>query len=86
VLPYDRITLLVKSFIQGIKGHSVHTNVEEMRNICVMCRELYNIESIVFEQRLVADEDFCPRCWLDIMSMAYDDDLENDFSRIRISA
>jgi hypothetical protein len=51
-----------------------------------MCRELYSIESIVFEQRLVADEDFCSRCWLDIIGMAYDDDLENDFSRIRTSA
>lgn len=49
-----------------------------------MCRELYKIDDMGFEQRLIADEDFCPRCWSDIMNMAYDNDIGNDFSKIRI--
>lgn len=55
-----------------------------MKNFCVMCRELYRIEDIVFEQRLIADEDFCPRCWKTIMTTTYDNDLDNDFSKISI--
>jgi hypothetical protein len=80
----NQIGFEVKPFIEGIKGHSVHINPERMKNICVMCREMYMVEDTVFEQRLIADEDFCRRCWGDIMNSTYDNDLENDFSKIRI--
>ena len=62
----------------------MHNDTEPMKNLCVMCRELYRIEDIVFEQRLIADEDFCPKCWNGIMNATYDNDLENDFSKIRL--
>ena len=62
----------------------MHNDLEPMKNICVMCRDLYETAAVVFEQRLIADEDFCPRCWYDIMNSTYDNDLENDFSKIRI--
>jgi hypothetical protein len=78
------ITFHAKSFIERINGQSVHSNTEPMKNFCVMCRELYGIDEIVFEQRLIADEDFCPRCWNTIMNTTYDNDLENDFSKIVI--
>gem|GEM_PF-1516774 len=76
------VTFLVKSFIERIKGHNVHNIIEPMKNICVMCRELYKTDDVEFEQRLIADEDFCARCWNDIMNTTYDNDLGNDFSKI----
>lgn len=79
------VTFLAKSFIQGIKGHTVHSITDDpMKNICVMCKDLYHVETVTFEQRLVADEHFCPRCWSDIMNTTYDNDLQNDFSKIRM--
>jgi hypothetical protein len=78
------ITFHVKSFIEGIKGQSVHSTTDPMKNLCAMCRGMYRIEEIVFEQRLIADEDFCPRCWNNIMTATYDNDLDNDFSRITL--
>lgn len=62
----------------------MYIDPERMKNICVMCREVYKVEDVVFEQRLIADEEFCPRCWNEIMNSAYDNDLENDFSKIKI--
>ena len=79
-----RIRFGGKPFIERIKGHSVHINPERMKNICLMCREMYAVEDTVFEQRLIADEEFCRRCWSEIMNSTYDNDLENDFSKIRI--
>jgi len=32
-------------------------------HICVMCKEIYDIKDITYEQRIVADKDFCPICW-----------------------
>ncbi len=32
-------------------------------NICVMCKEAYDIKDITYEQRMIADKDFCPICW-----------------------
>jgi len=62
----------------------VHNITDPMKNICVMCRELYKTDDVEFEQRLIADEDFCARCWNHIMNTTYDNDLGNDFSKIRI--
>jgi hypothetical protein len=73
------------SLIQAIKGQIVHNRSEPMKNICVMCRHLYNTATASFEQRLVADEDFCLQCWNDIINRAYDNDFDNDFSSTRFS-
>lgn len=62
----------------------MHNETEPMKNICVLCRELYSTGDIAFEQRLIADEDFCPKCWAEIMTATYDTDMQNDFSKIRI--
>jgi hypothetical protein len=59
--------------------------METMKNICVMCRDLYDAGEVTFEQRLVADEEFCQHCWSDIMTRTYDGELENDFSKLLIS-
>lgn len=32
-------------------------------NICVFCNEAYELKNINYEQRMVADTDFCPTCW-----------------------
>lgn len=32
-------------------------------NICVFCNEAYELKDINYEQRMVADTDFCPTCW-----------------------
>ena len=32
-------------------------------NICVMCKKTYDIKYITYEQRMIADKDFCPICW-----------------------
>ena len=64
----------------------MHIGTEVMKRKCVMCGESYVIEDVSFEQRLVADVDFCPRCWNGIMTTTYDNDLENDFSKLRIPA
>lgn len=53
-----------------------------MKNICAMCRDVYDTSAVSFEQRLVADEDFCPQCWIDIIDRAYDNDSGNDFSEM----
>ena len=74
----------MKSLIERINVHTVHSSTEPMKNFCVMCRELYKIEEITFEQRLIADEDFCPRCWNAVVNTTYDNDLDNDFSKIII--
>lgn len=33
------------------------------KNLCVMCKGLYDTNDITYEQRIIADEDFCPVCW-----------------------
>ncbi len=39
---------------------------------CVMCSSSFDLSERVFEQRLIDDMDFCPRCWQDIMTMEYE--------------
>lgn len=34
------------------------------KNICAMCKELYDTNENTYEQRMIVDEDFCPICWL----------------------
>jgi len=36
---------------------------EMSKNICVMCNGVYDTKDITYEQRIIADEDFCPVCW-----------------------
>lgn len=43
------------------KSVIVHSKTSE--NICVYCNEAYDLNDIKYEQRLIADTDFCPTCW-----------------------
>jgi hypothetical protein len=40
---------------------------------CVMCSSSFELSEHGFEQRLIDDVDFCPRCWQDIMTMEYEE-------------
>ena len=48
-------------------------------NICVMCKSLYNMNDITYEQRLVVDEAFCPICWHREITAYSDDDMDFSF-------
>ena len=48
-------------------------------NICVMCKGLYDMNDITYEQRLVVDEDFCPICWHREITAYSDDDMDFSF-------
>ncbi len=44
-------------------------------NICVICSEIYDTKDITFEQKLIADENFCADCWnKHIMTMMYEEE------------
>ncbi|HKZ61013.1 MAG TPA: hypothetical protein VJZ68_01170 [Nitrososphaera sp.] len=48
-------------------------------NICVMCREIYDTKDITFEQKLIADENFCADCWdKQIMKLIYEEEEERE--------
>ena len=49
----------------------------QILNSCVMCAETIDAASQIFEQRLIGDSDFCPRCFREIMDAEYDSDLDN---------
>jgi hypothetical protein len=34
---------------------------------CVLCSEAFDIEDRMFEQRLIEDSDFCPKCFGEIL-------------------
>lgn len=40
---------------------------------CINCRGPISQISLSFEQKLIEDEDFCRRCWDDIMNGSYDE-------------
>lgn len=40
---------------------------------CVNCSNSIDQLSLSFEQKLIDDEDFCRRCWDDIMNGSYDE-------------
>lgn len=48
-------------------------------NICVMCKGLYNMSDITYEQKLVVDEAFCPVCWHREITAYSDDDMDFSF-------
>jgi hypothetical protein len=48
-------------------------------NICVMCKGLYNMKDITYEQRLVVDEAFCPICWQREIIAYSDGDMDFSF-------
>jgi hypothetical protein len=35
--------------------------------LCVMCNHPYDIQTITLEQKIVEDQDFCTRCWTEVM-------------------
>jgi len=41
--------------------------------LCINCRGAISQISLSFEQKLIEDEDFCRRCWDDIMNGSYDE-------------
>lgn len=38
-------------------------------SVCVVCDNFIDAASLSFEQRLVGDQDFCRKCWDEIMMM-----------------
>ena len=46
-------------------------------NLCISCNVMYDTGKISFEQRIIADEDFCPTCWKDIFTFSEE---HNDLS------
>lgn len=50
-----------------------------VENICVMCKGLYNMNDITYEQKLVVDEAFCPICWHREITAYSDDDMDFSF-------
>jgi hypothetical protein len=53
---------------------------EMPEKICVMCKQLYDTNSVSYEQRIIADEDFCAICWTREI-VAFSDDI-TDFSHL----
>jgi hypothetical protein len=53
------------------------------KNICAMCREMYDTKDITFEQKLIADENFCASCWdKQIMKMIYEEEEEMELVKL----
>jgi hypothetical protein len=46
---------------------------EKEKKICVNCNEIYELNKITFEQRLIDDKDFCGKCWTMIMAETEDE-------------
>lgn len=38
-----------------------------MMQNCVMCNHPYDLHRITLEQKLVQDNEFCTRCWTELM-------------------
>lgn len=38
-----------------------------MMQVCVMCNHPYDLQTLTLEQKLVEDNDFCTRCWTELM-------------------
>jgi hypothetical protein len=48
-----------------------------------MCREMYDTKDITFEQKLIADENFCASCWdKQIMKMIYEEEEEMELVKL----
>jgi hypothetical protein len=45
-------------------------------NICVLCKEAYDIKETTYEQRMIADKDFCPICWHGEITAFGDDNID----------
>jgi hypothetical protein len=33
------------------------------KSICRICKQVYNTNDATLDQKIIADEDFCPVCW-----------------------
>ncbi|HEX2472850.1 MAG TPA: hypothetical protein VHJ59_08875 [Nitrososphaera sp.] len=52
-------------------------------NICVICSEIYDTKDITFEQKLIADENFCADCWnKHIMTKMYEEEEEMEIIKL----
>ena len=49
------------------------------KNICVMCKGVYDTKDITIEQRIVVDEAFCPICWHREIRAYSDGDMDFSF-------
>ena len=58
-------------------------SLNEMPN-CLLCRQDFEPDEITFEQRLIEDTDFCSRCFKDILSDRYYEELTYNLSSIKI--
>lgn len=54
-------------------GNSSSIGEEEEARECVNCSNGIDRGLLSFEQKLIDDEDFCRRCWDDIMNSSYDE-------------
>jgi hypothetical protein len=48
-------------------------------NTCVMCERAYDTKDITIEQKIVADEAFCPICWYREITVYSDGDMDFSF-------
>jgi hypothetical protein len=32
-------------------------------SVCRICKQVYNTSDCTLDQKIIADEDFCPACW-----------------------
>jgi hypothetical protein len=56
----------------GGSSNSSSSSSGETRQ-CVNCSSTIDSGALSFEQKLIDDEDFCRRCWDDIMNGSYDE-------------
>jgi len=58
--------------VVGSGASNGNSSSEETRQ-CVNCSSTIDSGALSFEQKLIDDEDFCRRCWDDIMNGSYDE-------------
>jgi hypothetical protein len=44
---------------------------------CIVCSSSFEMSERIFEQRMIDDTDFCPRCFKEIMNTVYDSDTDH---------
>ena len=55
----------INSDLMNLSKEKTHETVDTQMSekICVMCKGVYDTKDITIEQRIIADEAFCPICW-----------------------
>ena len=52
--------------IHNIKKSVLYT---QYMQICVMCNDSFDPQSLTLEQKIIEDGDFCTRCWTELMEI-----------------